>query len=86
MLLGVMTLEAKPMYRIETWVYNGDRYYLPQKKVSFKIKRIRFPFKVWQSGAYPFTNKSQAEQIIKNWKDDAEQKDLFKYSEFINVE
>ena len=38
MLLGVTTLEAKPKYRIETWVDNGQRYYLPQRKIAFEIQ------------------------------------------------
>jgi hypothetical protein len=37
MLLGVITLEAKPKYRIETWVDNGVRHYLPQKKYGIEL-------------------------------------------------
>ena len=41
-LLGVIVFElnAKPRYRIETWVYRGETYYLPQRKVKFTIKKI----------------------------------------------
>jgi hypothetical protein len=36
MLLGVIALEAKPKYRIETFVVNGTRMYQPQQKVWFR--------------------------------------------------
>jgi len=72
MLLGVTTLEAKPKYRIQTWVYNGTRYYLPEHKV-------------WKSGSYPFQHKSQAEDIIENWKNERQAKMDYKRSEFIEV-
>jgi hypothetical protein len=58
LLLGVVTVEAKPKYRIETWEYNGIRYYLPQQKIWIR----------WKSGDYPFQHKSQAEEVISNWK------------------
>lgn len=86
MLLGVVTLEAKPKYRIETWVDNGVRYYLPQKKVWFRTNYFYLPFKVWKSGSYPFQYKSQAEEIINNWHSDYIAKREYKHSEFINVE
>ena len=85
MLLGVMTLEGKPKYRIETWVDNGTHYYLPQKKVWFKTNYFPLPFKVWKSGAYPFQNQYQAEEIIQNWKADYQAKKEYKYSEFIEI-
>jgi hypothetical protein len=85
MLLGVMTLEAKPKYRIETWVENGTRYYLPERKVWYKTNYFYLPFKVWVSGAFPFQHKSQAEEIINNWHADYIAKKEYKQSEFIEV-
>lgn len=86
MLLGVMTLEGKPKYRIETWVYQGQRYYLPQKKVWYKTNYFYLPFKVWKSGSFPFQNQYQAENIIQNWKDDYQAKQEYKRSEFIEIQ
>lgn len=85
MLLGVMTLEAKPKYRIETWVQNGVRMYQPQQKVWFRTSMGTLPFKVWVSGDYPFYQKNQAEQIIENWKYDYQLKKKYKKSEYINI-
>ena len=85
MLLGVMTLEGKPKYRIETWIDNGTRYYLPQKKVWFRTNYFTLPFKVWTSGAFPFQHQSQAEQIIENWKADYQAKLDYRRSEFIEI-
>lgn len=85
MLLGVITLEAKPKYRIETWTYNGTRYYMPQRTVWYKTNYFKLPFKVWKSGEYPFQYKSQAEEIIQNWKDDYQAKIDYKRSEFIEL-
>jgi hypothetical protein len=85
MLLGVITLEAKPKYRIETWVENGTRYYLPERRVWFKTNYFYLPFKIWVSGAYPFQHKSQAEEIINNWRADYMAKKEYKQSEFIEV-
>ena len=86
MLLGVMTLEAKPKYRIETWVYGGQRYYLPQRTEWYKTNYFSLPFKIWKSGSYPFQHKSQAEEIINNWKNDYQSKIEYKRSEFIYTE
>jgi len=86
MLLGVTTLEAKPKYRIETWVDNGQRYYLPQRKVWYKTNYFYLPFKVWVSGAFPFQHKSQAEEIINNWHEDYIAKRKYKHSEYFIVE
>lgn len=85
LLLGVITLEAKPKYRIETWVYNGTQYYLPQKTVWYSTNYFSLPFKVWKSGEYPFQHKSQAEEIIQNWKNDYQSKMDYKRSEFIEI-
>jgi len=85
MLLGVITLEAKPKYRIETFVINGTRMYQPQQKVWFRTTMGTLPFKVWVSGDYPFQHKSQAEQIIENWKYDYQMKKEYRHSQFINV-
>jgi hypothetical protein len=86
MLLGVVTLEAKPKYRIETFVINGTRMYQPQQKVWFRTTMGTLPFKVWVSGDYPFQHKSQAEEIIENWKSDLQSKMDYKRSEYIIVE
>jgi hypothetical protein len=86
MLLGVITLGAKPKYRIETWVDNGVRHYLPQKKVWYRTNYFYLPFKVWKSGSYSFQHQSQAEEIIQNWKMDYQAKIDYKQSEFIIVE
>ena len=80
-----MPLVGEPKYRIETWVYRGQRYYLPQKKVWYKTNYFYLPFKVWKSGAYPFQNQREAEEIIQNWKADYQAKKEYKLSEFIEV-
>ena len=67
MLLGGVTLYAKPKYRIQSWVDGGTRMYLPQRKVWYRTNYFPLPFKIWVSGDYPFQNKEQAEEIIKNW-------------------
>ena len=85
MLLGVITLEAKPKYRIETFVINGTRMYQPQQKVWFRTSMGTLPFKVWVSGDYPFLYQFQAEEIIQNWKLDYQMKKSYKKSEFINI-
>ena len=86
MLLGVTTLEGKPKYRIQTWTYEGTTYYLPQQKVWYSTNYFPLPFKVWKAGSYPFQHKSQAEDIIQNWKDDYQAKKDYKRSEYIIVE
>ena len=85
MLLGVMTLEAKPKYRIETFLINGTRMYQPQQKVWFRTSMGTLPFKVWVSGDYPFQHKESAEQIIENWKLDYRMKKEYRRSEYINI-
>jgi len=85
MLLGVITLEAKPKYRIETWIANGQQYYLPQQRVWYRTNYFYLPFKVWRSGAYPFHNQYQAEEIIQNWKADYEAKLKYRNSEYIQI-
>lgn len=85
MLLGAMPLVGKPKYRIETWVYRGQRYYLPQKKVWARTNYFPLPFKIWVSGSYPFHNQYQAENIIQNWKDAYEDKQRYRRSEFIEI-
>ena len=78
MLLGTMTVEAEPKYRIETWVQNNQRYFKPQRKVWFKTNHFTLPFKVWVSTDYPYQNKWQAEEIIEN-------KNI-KHSEYIKID
>jgi hypothetical protein len=85
MLLGVTTLEAKPKYRIETWFQDEYQYFLPQKKVWYKTNYFPLPFKVWISGDYPFQNKDQAEEIIKNWNQSDIDRKKYKKSEFIYI-
>lgn len=86
LLLGVMTVEGKPKYRIQTWVYEGTTYYLPQRQVWYKTNYFYLPFKVWRSGSYPFQHKSQAEDIINNWKNDLQAKREYRNSRYIFVE
>lgn len=85
MLLGVITLEAKPKYRIETWIDNNQQYYLPQRLLWYKTNYFYLPFKVWKSSDHPFQNKSQAEEIIKNWKQSEIEIKNYKKSEFIYI-
>ena len=68
MLSGVITAEGKPKYRIESWVYRGTTYYLPQQKIWYKTNYFPLPFKVWISASHPFQHRSQADEIINNWK------------------
>ncbi len=86
-LLGVIVFElnAKPRYRIETWVTNGERQYLPQKRVWYRTNYFYLPFKVWKSGSYSFKYKSQAEEIIENWKADEKAKKEWRKSTFIEI-
>ncbi len=86
LLLGVITVEGKPKYRIQTWVYNGTTYYLPQRRVWYKTNYFYLPFKVWKSGSYPFQHKSQADDIINNWKNDLQAKMEYRNSRYIFVE
>ena len=85
MLLGVTTLEAKPKYRIETWVDNGTRYYLPQRTDWYRTNYFVLPIKIWRAGSYPFQHKFQAEEIIQNWKDEYQAKREYKRSEYIEI-
>ncbi len=86
MLLGVMTLEAKPKYRIESWEYNGTTYYLPQRKVWYRTNYFPLPFKVWVCGDYPFLYKSQAEDIIQNWKESYNERKNYRKSRYYMVD
>lgn len=87
-LLGAMVLElnAKPKYRIQTWVSNGQKQYLPQKRVWYRTNYFYLPFRVWHSGSYSFQTQSQAEEIIQNWKNDKEEKRKYKQSIYIEIE
>ena len=86
LLLGVITVEGKPKYRIQTWVYDGTTYYLPERRVWYKTNYFYLPFKVWKYGSYPFQHKSQAEDIINNWKNDLQAKMEYRNSMYIFVE
>jgi hypothetical protein len=86
MLLGAMTSEGKPKYRIQTWDYNGTTFYLPQQRIWYRTNYFPLPIKVWKSGDYPFQNKFQAEEIIQNWKDVHREKIEYRKSNFYNVE
>jgi hypothetical protein len=81
-----MVSEGKPKYRIETWVQNGTRYYLPERTDWYRTNYFKLPFKVWKAGSYPFQHKFQAEEIIQNWKDEYQSKKEYKRSEYIIVE
>lgn len=85
MLLGVVTLEAKPKYRIETWVLNGQVQYLAQRKVWARTNYFPLPYKIWVSGSYPYQYKSQAEDVIKNWEQNEIDKKKYKNSEYIYI-
>jgi hypothetical protein len=85
MLLGVITLEAAPKYRIETWVYRGQSYYLPQRKVWYRTNYFPLPFKVWRSGSFPFQTQMGAEEVIQNWKADWLEKRKYHRSEYIEI-
>lgn len=87
-LLGVIVfqLNAKPQYRIETWVYRGETRYLPQQRVWYRTNYFYLPFKVWQSGSYSFANRGAAEEIIQNWKDDKKAKKEWRKSAYIEIE
>lgn len=87
-LLGVMVFElsARPKYRIQTWVYMGATYYLPERKVKVRIGKLELPIRVWRSGAYPFNSKQNAEEIINNWKADEKAKKDWKKSKYIEFE
>jgi len=86
MLLGVMTTEGKPKYRIESWVYNGTTFYLPQERVWYRTNYFYLPFKVWRSGAYPFQHKSQAEEIINNWETARRERLAYRRSKYYEIE
>jgi hypothetical protein len=86
LLLGVVTVEGKPKYRIQTWKYSGTTYYLPQKKVWARTNYFTLPFKVWESGSYPFQHKSQAEEIIKEWKRSVEEKNDYERSQYVYID
>jgi hypothetical protein len=86
LLLGVVTMEGKPKYRIQTWKYDGTTYYLPQKKVWATTNYFTLPYKVWESGSYPFQHKSQAEEIIKEWKKSVEDKNDYRISQYVYVD
>ena len=85
MLSGVLTLEAKPKYRIQIWVSDGQNQYLAQKRVWATTNYFPLPYKVWVSGSYPFYHKSQAEEIIRNWEQNEIDKRKNKNSEFIYI-
>ncbi len=85
MLLGVVTLHAKPKYRIQSWVIGGTRMYLPQQKVWYRTNYFPLPFKIWMSGDYPFQNKEQAEEIIKNWSQSDIDIKKYKNTEFFYI-
>ena len=85
MLLGVMTLEAKPKYRIQSWIIGGTKMYLPQQKVWFRTSMGTLPIRVWVSPDYPSLSKREAEEVIGFWKQNELDKNSYKKSEFINI-
>ena len=85
MLLGVMTLEAKPKYRIETWDLNGQTQYLAQRRVWARTNYFPLPFKIWVSSSYPFQYKSQAEDVINSWRQTEIETKKYKNSQYIYI-
>jgi hypothetical protein len=57
----------------------------PTGSVWVKTNYFILPCKIWESGSYPFQNKEQAEEIIRNWKEDIELKKLYNKTEFIYI-
>lgn len=86
LLSGVVTIEGKPKYRIETWKHNGTTYYLPQKRVWASTNYFKLPFKVWESSDYPFQNKSNAESVIETWKQIEQERKNYRKSEYVYVD
>jgi hypothetical protein len=86
-LLGVIVLEtnARPQYRIRTWVDNGTKLYQPQRRVWARTNYFPLPFKIWQSSQYPLKDVKSAEWIIENWKGEVLSKQMYKNSEYINI-
>jgi hypothetical protein len=86
-LLGVIVLEAnaRPQYRIRMWVDNGITMYQPQRRVWARTNYFPLPFKVWQSGQYPLRSKESALWVIQNWKEDLLSKQMYRNSEYINI-
>jgi hypothetical protein len=54
--------------------------------VWYKTNYFYLPFKVWVSSEYPFQTKSQAEEIIDNWKRSFAEKKRQGKSKFYIVE
>ena len=86
LLLGVITMEGKPQYRIQTWKYNGTTYYLPQKRVWASTNYFKLPYKVWKSSEYPFHNKWDAESVIETWKQLEREARRYRKSEYVYVD
>lgn len=86
-LLGVIVfqLNARPKYRIQSWVYLGTTYYLPERRVKIRIQNLQLPIRIWKSGAYPYTSKQAAEEIINNWETDEKAKREWKQSIYFEV-
>jgi hypothetical protein len=83
MLLGVVTLHAKPKYRIQSWVIGGTRMYLPQQKVWLKTRML--PFRVWVGPDFPSQSKREAEEVIGFWKQNELDRNSYKKSEFFYI-
>lgn len=86
-LLGVIVLEtnARPQYRIRMWVDNGIRMYQPQRRVWARTNYFTLPFKIWQSAQYPFKDEKSALWVIDNWKEEVNAKQMYRNSEYINI-
>lgn len=82
-LLGVVTLHARPKYRIKSWVISGTTMYLPQQKV--RLKNSMLPFKVWVSPDFPSQSKREAEEVIGFWKQNEVERKSYKKSEFFYI-
>ncbi len=60
LLLGALTVNGKPEYRIKTWTRDGVTLYLPQKRTNRIIG--------WESYRHPFQYISHADTVILEWK------------------
>ena len=85
MLLGVVTLHAKPKYRIQSWVIGGTTMYLPQQKAWLKTSMGRLPFRVWVGPDFPSLSKREAEEVIGFWKQNELDRNSYKKSEFFYI-
>ncbi len=77
LLLGALTVNGKPEYRIKTWTLDGVTQYLPQRRINHIIG--------WESYRHPFQYKSIAQNVIEEWKKDYNYKYLPKVYEYQTI-